>query len=75
MHAFLVFAIESTAEHGSKTEFYVAGLVLAAWAVLVGAIGVVRPAFAQHDATGRVVVGGTVVLAAATLAAAVLTAS
>ncbi|ADB49521.1 hypothetical protein [Conexibacter woesei] len=75
MLAFLVFAIEHSTEHGNKTAFYVTGAVLAGWAVLVGAIGVVRPAFAEGEGVGRVVIGGTLVLAAATMATAITTAS
>jgi hypothetical protein len=61
-------------EHTSKTGFYVAGGVLAAWAVLIGVIGVTRPAFPHGEAGGRVVMGITFVLMAATMAAAVATA-
>lgn len=75
MLAFLVFAIEHSADHGNKTAFYVTGAVLAAWAVLVGAIGVVRPAFAEGEGVSRLVIGGTFLLAAATMATAILTAS
>lgn len=75
MLAFLVFAIEQSSDHGSKTAFYTAGGVLAAWAVLVGGIGALRPAFAEGEAVGRAVLGLTLVLAAATMATAILTAS
>lgn len=75
MHAFLVFAAEGAADHGSKTAFYVAGGILAAWAVLVGGIGVARPAFAEGEGTARLVMAGTAILAIATLAMAVVTSS
>jgi hypothetical protein len=75
MHALLIFAAEGAADHGSKTAFYVAGLVLAGWAVLVGGSGVVRPAFAEREGTGRAVIGLTAILVVATLAAAVATSS
>ncbi len=75
MLAFLVFAAEGASDHGSKTAFYVAGGVLAAWAVLVGGIGVARPAFAQGEGTARLVMAGTAVLAAVTLAMAIVTSS
>lgn len=75
MLAFLVFAAEGAADHGSKTAFYVAGGVLAAWAVLVGGIGVARPAFAEGEGTSRAIMAGTVVLAAVTIAMAVVTSS
>lgn len=75
MLAFLVFAIESSTEHGSKTSFYVAGGVLAVWAVIVGGIGVMRPAFAEGEGVAKAVMGGTAVLAVITLAMTILTAS
>jgi hypothetical protein len=64
----------AAAEHTSKTAFYVAGGVLAAWAVLVGVIGVTRPAFPNGASGARVVMLGTLVLAAAAMATAVATA-
>ncbi len=71
MHALILAA----AEHAepSKTAFYVAGALLAAWAVLIGVIGITRPAFPNGEAGGRVVMLVSVVLMAATMAAAVLT--
>jgi hypothetical protein len=60
-------------EHTSKTAFYVAGGVLAAWAVLVGAIGVTRPAFPHGESGGRVVMGVTALLVLAAMVAAVAT--
>ena len=75
MYGFLVFAAEGAADHGSKTAFYVAGLVLAGFAVLIGAIGATRPAFAEREATGHAVIGVTVVLMIATLATAIITSS
>jgi hypothetical protein len=75
MHALLIFAAEGAADHGSKTAFYVAGLVLAGWAVLVGGIGVAQPAFARGEGTGRVVIGVTALLVAAAMAAAIITSS
>jgi hypothetical protein len=61
-------------EHTSKTAFYVAGGLLAAWAVLVGVIGVTRPAFPHGEAGGRLVMGVTFVLMVAAMATAVATA-
>jgi hypothetical protein len=61
-------------EHTTKTAFYVAGGVLAAWAVLVGAIGVTRPAFPNGAGGARLVMLVSFVLAAAAMATAVATA-
>ncbi|MDW5594522.1 hypothetical protein VSS74_09255 [Conexibacter stalactiti] len=75
MLAFLIFAAEGAVDHGSKTAFYVTGLILAGFAVLVGAIGVARPAFAEGEGTARIVLGATAILVVATLAAAIATSS
>lgn len=75
MYGFLVFAAEGAADHGSKTAFYVAGLALAACAVLIGGFGAMRPAFAEGEGTSRAVIGVVAVLMVATLAAAIITSS
>lgn len=61
-------------EHTSKTPFYVVAGVFAAWAVLIGVLGVTRPAFPHGEAGGRVVMGVSLVLMVATMIAAVATA-
>jgi hypothetical protein len=61
-------------EHTSKTAFYVAAGVLAAWAVLIGVIGVTRPAFPNGEAGARLVMGATFVLMVAAMTTAVATA-
>lgn len=68
-------AVEHSSEHGSKTAFYVAAGSFAAWAVLVGVTGVMRPAFPRGDGSMRVVALVSVTLMLATMATAVLTAS
>jgi multisubunit Na+/H+ antiporter MnhG subunit len=75
MHAFLLFAAEGAADHGSKTAFYVAGLVLAGFAVLIGAIGVARPSFPGRENAAHAVIGAAAVLVVATIAAAIATSS
>lgn len=75
MYGFLVFAAEGAADHGSKTAFYVAGLVLTGFALLVGGIGAVRPSFAERQSTGYAILGTGAVLVAATIAAAIATSS
>jgi hypothetical protein len=64
----------AAAEETSKTPFYVVAGVFAAWAVLVGVLGVTRPAFPHGEAGARVVMGLTFVLMVATMVAAVATA-
>jgi hypothetical protein len=67
-------AILAAAEETSHTPFYVIGGALAAWAVVVGAIGVSRPDFPRGKGTARLLMALTVLLVAATLSASVLTA-
>jgi plastocyanin len=58
----------------SKTPFYVAGALLAGWAVLLSAIGATRPAFPASRQGVRLAMLGTFVLVVATMTAAVVTA-
>lgn len=68
-------AVEHSADHGDKTAFYVAAGVFAAWAVLVGAFGVMRETFPRSDGGVRGVMLVSGVLMLATLATAIITAS
>ena len=68
-------AVEHSADHGDKTAFYVAAGVFAAWAVVIGVYGVMRPAFPRGDGGTRGVMLVSGVLMLATLATAVITAS
>ena len=65
--AILTLAAE-TAEHAepSKTAFYVAGGVLAAWAVVLSAIGLTQPDFptSQGAARGVMAISSVLVLLA-----------
>lgn len=70
--AFILASAEGAEEH-SKTAFYVAGLVLAGWAVLISLVGITRPSF-PGKAAGRVVMLLTAVLVAGAASTAVLTA-
>ncbi|MBS1869575.1 MAG: hypothetical protein JSS99_07925 [Actinobacteria bacterium] len=65
--------IAAVAEHGSKTAFYVAGGALACWAVLIGVIGVTRPAFPRGAGAARGVMAVSGVLMVAAMATAVIT--
>jgi plastocyanin len=58
----------------SRVPFYAVGAALAAWAVLLAAFGVAHPDFPRAAGQGRLVVLTTLVLVAATMTAAVLTA-
>jgi hypothetical protein len=59
-------------EETSKTAFYVAGGVLAAWAVLLGAVGMARDGWPSESA-GKAIMAITAVLVAATMTASALT--
>lgn len=67
LQAFLVLASE-TAEETSKTPFYVAGGALAAFAVLVGLLGLAKPDFPTTKGAERLVVllAGALTVAAMT---------
>jgi hypothetical protein len=68
----IVLAVAEEAEP-SKTPFYVAGALLAAWAVLLGAAGLSRAEMPGNQGAERGMIGVTVLLVAATLSAAILT--
>lgn len=72
-----LFAIvaEHSSDEGSKTAFYIAAGALASWAVLIGAFGVMRPAFPRGDGGARAVMLVSAVLMVAAMATAALTAS
>ncbi len=57
----------------SKVPFYIAGLGLAAWAVVLAAIGLNRPTFPGGIRGQRGVIAISLVLAALAIAAAILT--
>ena len=74
MIALLQVAAETAKEEGSHTAFYIAGGVLAAWAVIVSAIGISSTAFPGGKG-GRVgVILLTLVLVVAATSTAVITA-
>ena len=73
--ALITFAAE-TAEHEetSKTLFYVAGGILAVWAVLVSAVGIKRHAdWPASDGVARGIMGFSALLVAFVLASAIIT--
>jgi hypothetical protein len=66
--------ITFAAEEASKTPYYVAGIALASFAVIISAIGISRhETFPSTPGAARAVMGLAVVLVAATMASAVLT--
>jgi hypothetical protein len=71
LHGLLVLA---AAEEPSKVPFYIAGGLLAGWAVVLGAIGLSRPEFHGGLTGERGVITISVVLVVATMSMAVVTA-
>ncbi len=67
--------VAAAAEHGSKTAFYVAGGAFACWAVLIGVIGVTRPAFPGSAGAARGVMLVSGLLMATAMATAVIVSS
>ena len=65
----------ATAEHGSKTAFYVAAGALACWAVLLGVIGITRETFPPSAGAARGVMLVSGLLMAASMATAVIVSS
>jgi hypothetical protein len=58
----------------SKTPFFIAGGALAAWAVIVSALGLSRPAFPGGQGAARAVSAISAVLVVAAMATAIITA-
>ncbi len=72
---FLTFAAELVEEEEpSKTFFYVMGIALACWAVLLFAIGMRSTAFPGSAAAQRGVIAISVLLVAGTMTASIVTA-
>ena len=70
----LIFAQETAEHEASKTPFYVAGLVAAAWAIALFALGMRSPSFASTRGVQRGVIAVSVVVVVAAMASSVLTA-
>jgi hypothetical protein len=70
----LITIAQAEAEESSKTAYYVAGIVLALFAVVISAIGIrSHETFPPTRAGSRAVIGLAVILVAATMTAAILT--
>jgi hypothetical protein len=57
----------------SKVPFYLVGGVLVVWALALAGIGLTRPSFPYNDRGARGVIGLSLLLVVATLAAAIAT--
>jgi hypothetical protein len=72
VHVLLVIAAEKV-EH-SKTAFYVCGALFAAWAVVLGLVGLRSPEFPGGATGQRAVMGVSGILMLGAMATAVITA-
>jgi hypothetical protein len=74
LHALILLAQEHVEEEASKTPYYIAGGVLAAFAVVISAIGISRhETFPGSKSARNGVIALAALLVAATMATAVLT--
>ena len=75
LHALTIVFASTEGEESSKTLFYIAGGVLAAFAVVVSALGISRiGTFPASTGQARGVIGLAALLVATAMAAAILTA-
>ena len=72
MHALLVMAAAEGGEESSKSLFYIAGGLLAIWAVALGAYGLSRPDF-PSDGAARGIMGVSALLVLAAITASIVT--
>ena len=73
LHALTVVFAAAEAEEPSKTLFYVAGAILAIFAVVISAIGISRiGTFPSSTGQARGVIGLAALLMVATMAAAII---
>jgi hypothetical protein len=71
--AILTFAAAEGSEEPSKTLFYVLGSILAAFAVAVAALGIVRHDFPSTAGAARGVMALAALLVVCTMASAIIT--
>jgi hypothetical protein len=64
----LAATAEHAAEEHSETPFFVAGIMLAVFAVVISVVGFTRPDFPGSDGAARVVIGAGSALVLLTMA-------
>ncbi len=69
----IVHLLQAAAEEPSKVPFYIAGGVLAVWAVILASLGLTRPSFPYNGRGQRGVILISAVLMAAAMAMAIVT--
>ncbi|HEV2753100.1 MAG TPA: hypothetical protein VGV36_04600 [Solirubrobacteraceae bacterium] len=70
----LAFLLASAEEAGSPVAFYVTGLVLVVFALVVSAVGIKRPGFVSGKGAARALMAVSVVLVGLVMVASVVTA-
>jgi hypothetical protein len=73
MISWILLAAEAAEEEHSKTAFYVAGGILAVWAVLISGLGIARPSFPSGTGGRAAVIGLTAVLVVGATSTAIIT--
>ena len=74
MISWILLAAEAAEEESSHTAFYIAGAVLAVWAVLISGLGIARPSFPSGAGGRAAVIGLTALLVVGAASTAVITA-
>jgi hypothetical protein len=69
----MVTLLLTAADEPSKVPFYIAGALLAGWAVVLAGIGLSRASFPYNERGQNAVIGVSLVLVVATIAMAIKT--
>jgi hypothetical protein len=69
----MVTLLLAAADEPSKVPFYIAGALLAGWAVVLAGIGLSRASFPYNERGQNAVIGVSLVLVVATIAMAIKT--
>ena len=62
LHGLVTFAAEAAGEEPNHTAFYICGILLAVWAVLIAFAGMRRSADFPGEGGGKVIIAITVLL-------------
>ena len=73
LHALILLAAEAHEEESSKTAFYIAGGILAAFGFLIGILGTMRHGDFPSEGAAKGIMGAAALLMVATMATAVAT--
>jgi hypothetical protein len=73
LHALILFAAEAHHEETSKTAFYVAGGILAAWGFVIGILGTMRHADFPSEGAAKGIMAISALLMVGAMAGAIVT--